>query len=255
MPHMAPVHLYKYKSLGREEDIERVIDIITNSRIYASTREQLNDPMEGVGVLPTMQPRCAGMSIPLSVDKVPDRFMEDVDSARILSLTESATSPQMWAYYGDGYKGVCLQFDTLFPFAVYPVHYTTQSYGVDGVRVDGKDGSGVTLARLLNKHIDWSHEREWRAVFLGDEQDRYAHLGDHNHTAVIIGHLCDCKIAQRVKSSCKTKGIPVYSTYIADLQFRVRIVPYGFSPELNMASIESQLEKYSTNRSVPLFEE
>ena len=227
MFHIPPAYLYKYKSLGRKVDVERTIAVIKTGRIFAAPLGKLNDPMEGKAVVPMSG--FAGVSLSRSIEKLPARFSNDIEKCRVLSLSENPTSPQMWAYYANGYKGVCLQFERI-PIEVEPVRYTRHPYHVGYTTLDSEDGNRIARARLLTKHADWSHEYEWRAVFIGDEVEDYVSMGEGNPSSVILGHKCDGDVAQQIVLACKERGIPVHQTYLSDWNLSIRIIPYGFEP-------------------------
>ena len=252
MLYIAPRYLYKYKSIARPVDFERAIQIIETGDIYTSPVDQLNDPMEGLGIV-SMSGGYAGVSLPMSIERMPSRYSAEVKACRVISLTENPVSPQMWAYYADGYKGICLRFGNL-PFEVNPVRYTYGPYRTNGLSVDSKHSGDISQARLLTKHIDWAHEQEWRAVFPYDFGSDYVYLGDGNPSAVIVGHECDENDAGRVSESCKARGIPLYETYIADWTFAVRIIPYGFRPTCTGETLAEQVRRECHKRGVPMFE-
>lgn len=252
MLHIAPGSLYKYKSLSREVDLCRTLDIIKTGRIFTSPLDKLNDPMEGKAIVPSMG-GYAGISIPCAIEKMPSRLCRDLDQCRVVSLSETAVSPQMWAYYADGYRGVCLQFGRT-PFEVEPVRYAPRSYKVDGVAVDSKDGTDITRARLLTKHIDWSHELEWRAIFIGEGCGEYVSLGEGNPTAVILGHKCEDCVAQKILLACEEQSIPIYQTYLSDWEFCVRVVPYGFEPERSGEPLRRQVFDECGRRGIPMID-
>lgn len=251
MPSIAPPFLYKYKSLVDEEDLLRTIEIIWSNRIFASPLDNLNDPMEGKGVVPGSG--FAGISRLRAIGRLPSRFNTGLESCRVLSLSETPVSPQMWTYYGGCYKGVCLRFGRL-PFVVEPVRYAPRPYMVGDLAAASRDNFDVTKARLLTKHSDWSHELEWRAVFREGEGP-LVEIGDDNPCAVIVGHKCEESAVHEIKSACTRRGIHLYKTYLADWEFRVRIVPFGFEPEYSGLALDTQVVRYCSKEGVPVFGE
>lgn len=247
----APHHLYKYKTLSSEKDISRTVDIIEQGMIYAPKLEELNDPFEGLGVVPGSG--YAGSSLAMAIEKTPQRFNSGMRTCRVLSLTEEPASPQMWAYYARCYTGACLQINAL-SLNVEPVHYATKAYAIDGLKLDGKDESDVAHARLLRKHIDWSHEQEWRAIFTEAGCPAFVALGGGNPTAVILGHKCAAKVATQIRNVCVRTKTPLYQTYISDWKYRIRIVPFGFKPNHDGTPLKKQVREECNRRGIPLFE-
>ncbi|MCB9345323.1 MAG: DUF2971 domain-containing protein [Lewinellaceae bacterium] len=74
----------------------------------------------------------------------------------------------MWAYYADGHKGMCLEFNTEYePFSkIHKVKYSNETPTVDAniILNDSTDHHEIVEAYLLSKYEDWSHEREWRIL-------------------------------------------------------------------------------------------
>lgn len=254
MAHIKPHRLYKYKSLSREIDVDRVVQIIENATIFTTPIKMLNDPFEGLGVTPGPGSGYAGVGFPKALEKTPLHYKKDLSTCRIISLTENPVSPQMWAYYADNYTGVCLQLDPSI-LDVEPMRYAAKPYRVDGVRLDGIDGDLLTRARLLSKHIDWSHEQEWRAIYEGDGCPEYVKLGEGNPNAVILGHQCAREHAKRIRAVCEKMSIPVYETYISDWKYCVRIVPAGFRGEYSGVPLYRQVLEECNRQGIPMFED
>lgn len=249
--HIAPYHLYKYKALSTERDICRTIAIIEDGTIYAPKVDELNDPFEGLGVVPGLG--YAGVSLPKAVERTPSRFKNDIRGCRILSLTETPVSPQMWAYYAGCYTGACLQINPTLLDAE-PMRYATKAYSIDGLRIDGRDGNNIARARLLSKHIDWSHEQEWRVICTGEDAPEYISLGNENPSAVILGHKCANETTMRIREACSKANTPLYQTYISDWKYCVRIVPFGFEPRFDGTPLEKQVRDECSRQNVSMFE-
>ena len=91
--------------------MERFLDIIKNNRIYYPTYKQLNDPLEGAGFNINI-PGWAGIGIHRAADVELPPIEELKMEYGILSLSDCANSPQLWAHYANNYKGVCLCLKT-----------------------------------------------------------------------------------------------------------------------------------------------
>ena len=252
VPHIQPHQLYKYKPLDSDEDVDRLVKIITTGTIYTSPINLLNDPFEGLGVVPGSG--YAGVSLPKAIEKTPLHFKKGISKCRVISLTENPVSPQMWAYYSNNYKGACFRLDPM-SLNVEPMRYAARPYRVDGVRVDSRDGSSVERARLLSKHIDWSHEQEWRAIYTGNDCPEFVSLGENNPNAVILGHSCMPEYAKTICEACAEVNIPVYQTYVSDWKYCLRIVPFGFKAELSGASLYAQAMQECARQNIPMFED
>ena len=133
--------LYKFKSMsGSSRD--QVLDIITNSRIYFSSPEQFNDPLDCAPIFALAKSitdefvkelledeaalaRAAGKSeeeieaLRQAEGVPPERIAaavtertrdELVKNARVFCLSASEVQPLLWSHYADSHRGVCLHF-------------------------------------------------------------------------------------------------------------------------------------------------
>jgi len=96
--------------------------------------------------------------------------IENISKKGVSCFSENWNDLLMWAYYADGHKGFCLEFDTNYePFTkLHQVQYVDALPKVDSNKIftDGEDQSELVKAFLATKYKDWSHEKEWRVVLL-----------------------------------------------------------------------------------------
>lgn len=88
---------------------------------------------------------------------------ELLDRVGIFCLSESPSIALMWAHYGDGHRGVCVEFDATIGLvaAALPVTYTDEVPVLD----HAKDSLDERLRKcLFTKSSMWSYEQEWRTV-------------------------------------------------------------------------------------------
>jgi len=141
--------LYKYRSL---ENIEFLLDIIVNSRLFAATYEALNDPMEGY-----FRYRKSDIGSDLLSEI---RAMKK--ETKILSLAKNPEDLLMWSYYANGHSGCAIGVQVLpnIENKVEPV-----TYQENVVRVTGDISSDEAVKKLLTtKFTAWSHEEEVRVL-------------------------------------------------------------------------------------------
>jgi hypothetical protein len=142
--------LFKYRSL---EQMEFLLDIFANKRLFAADYQSLNDPMEGV--------------FTYSKEQVARRFIMEMmhhkQSVRICSLSKSPHSTLMWSYYADAHQGVAIGVEVnegnLDLLGVNPIQYT------DNVSFEGFYGSQpeTEAINVLSKKLSpWQHEQEVR---------------------------------------------------------------------------------------------
>lgn len=89
----------------------------------------------------------------------------DYSERGITCFSEAPDNTLLWSHYGDGHRGICLEFDTASPWLakLHKVVYTDDIPQVNIVDLLLGDESQV-LVGLLTKASCWSYEREWRAI-------------------------------------------------------------------------------------------
>lgn len=88
---------YKYRTLNNCEDVRRLVKIINTGELWFSKFHKLNDPMEGLFYT------CAANSAIL------DKIAINKSKCLICSFGSSNRNSQLWAYYANGYTGVCVE--------------------------------------------------------------------------------------------------------------------------------------------------
>ena len=148
-PSRLPLRLYKYRSLER---FDRIVDILLKKRFYAAKLCELNDPMEGVFAAPQVHPV----------------FVAGIKSAaqqwRVCSFSKTADNVCQWAYYADGFKGICIEIvmQTPAPFEWEEVQYHPVS-GLMDIPPEYADLIRLFPQRTLRwKAKDWKREQEVR---------------------------------------------------------------------------------------------
>lgn len=102
--------------------------------------------------------------------------------AGILSLCENYDNLLMWAYYGDNYAGLCMEFSTEENADVlnnekftFKVDYNNCHYNMMDVfpiyssefpnKTQDDLEMGICISKIYaHKSTDWSHEKEWRVI-------------------------------------------------------------------------------------------
>lgn len=89
--------LFKYRSI---EDIYYVLDIIINQRLYATTFDAMNDPMEGVY---TGQQHFNSNEL--------EALNKYRGAIKLCSLSKVHNNPLMWSHYTNGGRGVVIEVE------------------------------------------------------------------------------------------------------------------------------------------------
>lgn len=205
-----PKHIYKYRSFN---NIEFVLDIIKNHRLYFPTKDELNDPLEGL---------CQPLYFTyMGIDHYIENDLEQPESKqffnqfRILSLSRRWNNMQMWAHYAQNYNGICIELsvnDSLKDLK--EVQYTNRRYrsivraGMD--EIDDQLEKKIVNRNFYTKSNNWKYEEEYRIVRKQD--DKYLTFELPTISSVIFGNLSVIKkeYVFKVYRECQQQGIPLF---------------------------------------------
>lgn len=161
--------LYKFRSL---ENLEFVLDIIVNERLYCARYKDLNDPFEGQLLHATeniISPGILGTSVSSTSTKrliTADDLSPVFEPKRVCSLSRTANDVRMWSLYADSHKGVAIEIDLDIDHdpsvvaALRAVTYTktlSERGGIIGIY--GEDN----LLTIKTDH--WRYEDEYRLLW------------------------------------------------------------------------------------------
>lgn len=217
-----PKTLFKYKSINNITDLERVLDIIENYRIYAPTRRELNDPLEGMAI-PSFNLGVAGQWHCIAQHKNHALIEAAMDEYRILSLSSNERNSQLWAHYASNHTGVCIEFSTNAAFSkAKKIKYAE---GRPDICID--DPSPQIIRKEVKKAYffkskDWEKESEYR-LLLPLEQ-KYIEFEPNEIVSVCVGEYMRPCLRDIVVEKCKNHNIPVYSTWLGQSDYTIHIV-------------------------------
>jgi hypothetical protein len=143
-----PQRLYRFRPL---EPFDRIADILLKKRFYAAQFRELNDPMEGMFEAPQVRPT------------IVKRIRRDARQWRVCCFSLTADNPCLWAYYADGFKGICIEIEVQMTGA--PFHWDQVDYkpAVQLVQANDADFNRIFPQNTLRwKAEQWEHEREVR---------------------------------------------------------------------------------------------
>lgn len=137
--------LYKYRSLS---NLKRLVEIVLDSKLYASRYKNLNDPMEGY--------------YSYSKDVAPykraiNKLKQD---SLICSLSKSNLIGMMWIMYADEGKGCCLEVEVggNTTWKRVEVEYETDIPKIT-------DSADIKIEEIFKYKSDvWSYEEEVRYI-------------------------------------------------------------------------------------------
>lgn len=145
--------LYKFRSLGDRESVERARTILETGEFWCSPLWEQNDPMEGVY---TFDPSNQGNMVDVFAQK--NRY-------KICSFSgpSALQDPTIWGYYANGFKGLAIEIE-IPSDAVKKVAYRNGPQHWLNREAQSLDDD---IARVITtKLIRWSRENEYR--FLSD---------------------------------------------------------------------------------------
>ncbi len=142
------------------------------------------------------------------------------------SLTENNKSQVMWQMYGDGYKGICIEYEFYDDYNamlnIFPVVYR-KKYKKDFILIL----TGIVLGAIIEniscgkfsnienlknyiyifitKYKEWSFQKEWRAI--GEAEDK---LYVKKIKSIYLGKKINDTNKNNVIKIAKEKGINVY---------------------------------------------
>lgn len=152
--------LYKFRSL---DNIEFVLDIILNERLFCASYESLNDPLEGLFFsMVDRNKRSFRYRRYKSVEDLP-AYNSDL---KICSLSKSLTDIRMWSHYANGHTGVAIEID----FSNHKSDATKVNYEI-GLKKHGVkilEGNAAPSEVLSYKTEHWEYEEEYRVIHADD---------------------------------------------------------------------------------------
>lgn len=98
--------LYKFRSL---DNIEFVLDILLNERLYCAPYSDLNDPLEGLFYTiysPNIYSK-KRLRRYREIQDLPTKYSD----IKICSLSEELNDIRMWSHYASGHTGVAIEID------------------------------------------------------------------------------------------------------------------------------------------------
>jgi len=224
---------YKYKSIRDLIDLDRILDIINNKRIYMPSFDELNDPFESY--LVNFNLSYSGLNVAELSNERPTIIDEIFKPYGILSLTDNCRNQAMWASYSNMYKGICLGFENLPK--VKPIKYIKQTSKVpelnlEELKIKDKDIEKI----LMSKYANWKYEQEYRML----SKEKFYNIDKHLKM-IIIGHRIDNNIQNMLYHECIKNDIEVYTTYIDYIKNQIIIKKYPFDVEYNGTEIVDDL--------------
>lgn len=151
-------------------------------------------------------------------------------SFRLSSLSESLSSPLMWAHYTNNHTGFCIEYDMNrlapgYKHGILPVIYSDERYDATE---DFISLSGNQLMNLcLFKSSCWKYEKEWRMVIPENIVTDGEYYADFKNaiSAIYLGIKSSEKHHDKILEICakyQEIGIPVYQMGIEHKSYQLK---------------------------------
>lgn len=177
-----PQKLYKYKSL---QNLDHIFDILYKKRLYCSSVDQFNDPMEFNFNLTfdkdledkkeffksnTKYKLNARDSLEESIRDFETRYRNSnyLEATKkkcgVFCFSESFINSSLWSYYADSHKGICIEFDvsTTFDKKIAKVIYQNDLPIVNFYDQNIPERDEYKL--FITKHEKYLQETEYRCM-------------------------------------------------------------------------------------------
>jgi hypothetical protein len=191
---------YKFRSV---ENLEFVIDILLNNRLYCSDVQSLNDIREA----------------DVRIGKDQGRVKEVIDfgnqvstllkGTRVCSLCKTFQNHLLWSYYAGGSTGLAIEID-LPPDDAVEVQYNDE-FPFLSDHVDSGDAQAMVEKIISHKYTDWRHEQEIRII----TKDPYYVLPTPV-SRVIVGARMKPTTIDALALICDPLGIQIDRAVVAD---------------------------------------
>lgn len=157
--------LYKYRSL---ENLKWLLDILINGRLYGSSFNKLNDPMEGAYRYDSHVPK-----------EKREQLLKERGNTLICSLSKRNDIGLMWTHYANEGRGCCIEVEvTSTKWKEIPVKYTNELPNVNN-DIDVILGTKATC---------WEYEKEVRYIRTEDNIKDISPYLEVRVTKVIFGY-------------------------------------------------------------------
>lgn len=226
----APAKLYRYRALLDDAMLERELDTLRNSYLFAPPFGAMNDPMEAFYETGSAGDSIVDALLMPSGKGTSDLYKMLDDTVTNFALVSFSSAPDdlpLWAYYAGNFAGICLEFDTenlgVGDFqneSLKPVEYAQKPLPPIGLSDLGPDRMEKSvLARITRKRTEWAHEKEWRYV-TGSVGPK--HYLDDCLTRIFLGPRIKPKHANAIHSVLDKRPVEILQGEVFgyDLRFR-----------------------------------
>lgn len=230
--------LYKYKSIGNTEELDRIFEIIEKKIVYMPKCSELNDPFESYSLkldIPKSGVNHEKGQRSDSANKVFNKF-------RILSLTDDCNNPFMWTMYANQHNGVCLGFDISNAKKVnYMTSAKRRKLSEKLMHENEKNclNNEIMIQSLTIKDKSWSSESEYRII----EINKQFYYCEKTLKLIILGENIPENIRSQLIRSCEKNNVAVYKAVPNRFQSTIFIKRIGWEPISDGTRMQDDLKR------------
>lgn len=185
------VKAYKFKAAAQ---LEHVLEIINEDRLYCADWQELNDPMEGV------------FQYFWTDENFAHKLMDSKQKKRVCSLASCSKNILLWSHYASGFNGLAIEVE-LAKEDVKEVSY--KSHVPDISNEQELKHQEIVEMVLYSKLKAWEYEKELRII----------HGSEHyplprSVSKIIIGSRMEIDQVEQLKNACRKKEIPMFKVVI-----------------------------------------
>jgi len=226
-----PSKLYRYRPLD-DALLDRELGALRDSYLFAPSFAAMNDPMETFYETGGPSDRIIDAMLALGGKKTADMYAivtETVDRFALVSLAGTYENLPMWAYYGNNFAGMCLEFDTvdlaIGDFQNERLRQVTYARSalppLTMADMASERLEEAVIARITRKRSEWSHEKEWRFI---TGQVGPKHYLDDALRRVFLGPRVKPEHAAQVCDVLDRRPVEVLQGHIKGFELRFRSI-------------------------------
>lgn len=213
------MNVYKYRS-GTSRDIEALM----NNQFFSASLESLNDIQEAKVKIDNKEIDFFEL---LTKNKVPrlensfkgvlKKFIDITQKFGIYSLSKNYNNELLWAYYSDGHKGFCIEYDLdlLCQYQLKNEFYCDVEYTNDipVIKLEDilKDENQSLIKKLLaTKSLAWEREEEYRII---TGTTGLCHFYSRAIKSIYFGYRTPENNIKLIMSALRGRGVKYYKMH------------------------------------------
>lgn len=227
---------YKYRSgnglfnKDGKSIFERDVITIVNNQIYLPTKQNLNDPTEGIYSDYALREFLNAHKIySKNIKYQYETFLEKLENVGVYSLSQTFNDELLWAYYASAHTGFAIEYDLdkleqslnynhyIKQFFKFEVKYLTNLPQIDLSIFFQKDIIKILQRCIGTKSVSWSHEKELRLIF---EKTGLFEIDHRAVTGIYFGYrTLECDI-DYIMDKLKGRGLKYYQMVNIENSYR-----------------------------------